>query len=460
MTTSICTRLAFLALATSIVLPAAATAGPARRGPQPSAKVNPSVKRGLPKAKKLINGKVQIDPISGYEFTEWMDRYEFKETPAELESRWFDNAYATDSAEWVLRKEGDPHPIASGALSPLKKPGSTKIFTIPVGQFLPKHNDGDESRIYVLQVRSTSGPGSRHVSKVATLVHKTKSSRSGPPPADPFKCGTLPKRHERVVTLRVPQIKAIASTNTKGEGADELFFQVMRVGPASYESHHQVPGGNQAYKVVAPNTYGPFGFVNKDGVSQDPPLLWAGRLRNGQTVALGILALEDDWDDLKSIKNGVILAMRAVAIAGKAVGGVYGDTIAAVATGVAEVNQKYVPNIDSDDLIGGFGIQFKNVCGRIQTTWVTNDSQQNGLTQSMFVDSTTLTEIPQGAMNVLFASDPNTNDGFSPSGWDYGEWTFVGEKDEMYWATMGTSASAYAFLLDTKTAVPVPERGG
>ncbi|MEM6995559.1 MAG: hypothetical protein AAF721_33925 [Myxococcota bacterium] len=62
-------------------------------------------------------------------------------------------------------------------------------------------------------------------------------------------------------------------------------------------------------------------------------------------------------------------------------------------------------------------------------------------------------------MNVLFASDPSTNDGFAPGGWDYGAWTYVGDEDEMYWATMGTSNSAYAFLLESKTAVP-PKRGG
>ncbi|MGH1345929.1 MAG: hypothetical protein ACRBN8_30475 [Nannocystales bacterium] len=447
----------FLALSALVAVPSGVEAAPSVRSRR--AKRGP---RKVPRhAKKLINGKVHVDPHTGFEFDEWMRKFEFSETPPEIEGKWFDNAYAVSAAEWTLLRKGEKHPIASGTLSPLTKKDGTKRFSVPLRDFLPAWNNSSTEQTYTLQVHSYSGENasSSHVSRVATLVHRPKSAGNGLASENPFTCSAAKHGYERVVMLRVPKVHVYASTNTKYEGADELWFHVLLSGARGGTQPVDVPGGGKYYSVVAPNTYGPFDWKNDDGVSQNPPILWAGRLRHGQSMTLGVLAMENDMEELKKIKNGVIIAMDAIAAIGAATATPVGAAVAAVAEGVATVNRVYVPDIENEDLLGGFGVRFTNRCGRIQMTWVTNENKEDGLSVSKFADSSTLKDIPQSAMNVMFASDPNTLDGFSPGGWAYGDWTYVGEKHEMYWATMGTSASAYSFLLEASTAVP-PRRGG
>lgn len=409
---------------------------------------------GLFKTTKLINGKVQVDPV-GKEFPTWLESHAYVETPQKIKVKWFDNDNATEVAQWELYEEGSwDKPIASGSISPLEKANSSRTFTLRLADFLPKYNTSDEAKTYRVRVRSSPDElaAANQISTTATLTHLAKSSGStGAAPEDPFTCSAVKKKYERVVSLYSTAVGVASTTNTPYEGADELFFHVMQVGPGGLQSAQQVPGGGDAYKVVAPNVYDISSWRNKDGDQVSAPLLWAGNMKHGDEVTLGVLALEDDWDNLKKTKNGIIDAMTKLASSAGAIPYV-GPTIAAVAGGVAVVNELYVPDIDEDDLLGGFGVRFTNRCGRIQTVWVTADSQHGGKTTSQFLDFATLDQIPSGAMTAMFVSD--SNEGFSPSGWDYGDYAYVGEHDPMHWLTLGTSNSAYAFTLLASTAIP------
>jgi hypothetical protein len=449
-----------LAICATLPIPAASAAGPLDSRTQ-SAPINHRIP--ISPAKKLLNGIVEIDP-QGKEFPLWLTSHSFYETPATIKARWTKNNTGTNYAKWVLVETGAKKTVASGTVKALTKPNGTANFDVDLGKVLPKYNESSADHVYELRVTSAdpSVSSGKRFSVQATLTHKHRSSRRSAPAEDPYSCGYSADGYKRVVSLAIPEMTVHNTTNTSGENSDELFFQVARLGPKTASAQMRLPDAKTNYRAPTGATVDVFSWKNEDGKAVSSPVMWVGEMRHGETVTLVVNALEDDMDNLKDIKNGVIIAMEAVAkIAGSMPSNPYAAIVAAAAGVVASVNKGFVPDIDSDDMIGAFGVQFSNRCGRIQSRWVTYDTATvNGQTvSSSFLDTATHATLP-ARLTAMYAEDPKTKSGFSPTGWDYGEYTQVGESDAFMWRALGTSKANYTFVVLGMTAMPVKTRAG
>lgn len=445
-----------VAIAATLPMSAIATAAPLHSKPQAAPiKLKPGI--NAPTAKKLLNGIVEIDP-QGKEFPLWLTSHSFYETPLSIDARWTQNNTGTDHAKWVLIDTANKKTVASGTVKALTQPNGTAKFDLDLAKYLPKYNEGKSDLVYELRVYSAdpSFASGERPSAHATLTHKHRSSRRSAPAEDPYKCSYSANGYRRVVSLAIPEMTVHSTTNTQGENSDELYFQVARLGPKTASGQMRLPSAHDNYRAATGATVDVYSWKNENQQGVAAPIMWAGELRHGETVTLVVNALEDDWDNLKDIKDGVILAMEAVATIAGSMNNPYAAIVAAAAGVVASVNEGFVPDIDGEDFIGSFGVQFTNRCGWIQSSWVTYDNATiagQGVSSS-FLDVSTHASLP-ARLTAMYAEDPKTKSGFSPTGWDYGEYTAVGPADVFFWRANGTSGSNYTFVVAGQTAMPV-----
>ena len=422
-------------------------------------RVNPRVKNRVP-MRTLVNGVVHVDPV-GKEFVSWHASLNFVEAMPKLSVRWSKNNTATDYAKWELHEKigSKTHFVASGEVSPISTVSGKREFDIAPISFLPKFNNGPKDKVYQLRVFSRDkGKANLRPSVHATLTHKRKAT-GVKPPADPFKCGYRKDKHVRAVSVVIPNMTVNKTSNTPGDsGRDELYFNIARLGPGLGSSQHRTPGADDYYEAHKGANVDVFGWKNKNQKQVAAPTMYFGQLAHNQKVTLSIVAREQDNAQLKSIKQGVITALHGVAAVGTAVGG-WGVVVAAAAEVVASLNEKFVPETDGHDFIGNLGVQLTNQCGRIKMDWFTYEQATVGgeIVKSEFIDPVHHDKLP-GRQTVMFKSGGGLS-GFSPTGWDYGNYTLTGDHDAFFWKLSGTSGSRYTFVVLAQTNVLPSSRG-
>ena len=437
----------------------AAQRGKVKRGNVRSAKAQRAKfarKKGqrLPKAVKVLNGAVQVDPV-GKEFVSWLDRLEFEIAADELRARWTDLDRSAEFAKWEIHEVVNRKKVfvASGDLGSGASAGGEKRFRIHPAAVMPKFNDGPKDRVYELVVFSGDEKGDLRPSLSTKLIHKRRGS-TAPPPEDPFACS--PKAsHARSVALTAPAVVVHNTSSTPGDnnGQDELEFRVARWGPGDKNMTYRLPGGDLGYALDEGGTIDVFTWHEDDGRSVPTPTFLMENLEHGESVAVSVVAIERDNVHVKKIKEFVILGNEIVATVAPLFGG-WGEVVGKAAKGVVEANKLLAPDTDRHDYVGQFNVVFENRCGRIKAAWYTlGPAELDGeLVLNGFVDPAVRPETSDfDARTVSMYKSRDDNSNFSPSGWDFGDWRPVGPDDPVLWVTQGTSGLQYSFVLLAQT---------
>lgn len=412
------------------------------------------------KAKKLVNGRVEVDP-HGKEHVIWLDELEFVEAPALLRARWRDTNSDTRFAKWELFEVVGSKKVmvGSGEIEPIAKAGGEEKFKIEPAALLPKFNTTGKNRVYSLQVFSDDGESTGlRPSLAAKLIHKPKGSNAIAP-EDPFTCAYAADKHARLVSLTVPFATVHNASTTAGDhnGQDELEFRIARWGPGIYNSQTTLPGGDIGYALDEGEEINVFTWHDDDDRSVAAPTLMYGTLKHGESMALSVLAMERDNGSLKAIKDFIIAGNEVVSVVGKLIGG-WGAVAGAAADGVIVANQLLAPDTDSNDYVGLFSVVLENRCGRIKAQYSTlgPGTAAGEAVSSTFPDPATqdLSKLVKRTVSMYKPKDAGGSSNFSPGGWNYGEWKPVGPDDAFLWSTQGTSSLHYTFVLLAQTNLP------
>ncbi len=422
--------------------------------------------KALPGRMKLLNGEVRVDPV-GKEFVSWLDRLEFEIAPNELAARWSELNRTATFAKWEIHEVVGKKKVfvASGELSSIPQVGAHKKFDIEPAAVMPMHNDGPKDRVYELVVYSGDKADQMWPSLGTTLVHKRRGS-TAPPPEDPFTCGAGKAKHARSVALTAPSMVVHNTSSTAGDGSqDELEFRVARWGPANKNMSYSLPGGGVGYALNQGAHIDVFSWHNDDDDSVPAPAFLMENLQHGESVAVSVLAIERDNVHLKKIKEFIILGNEIVAEVAPLFGA-WGEVVGKAAEGVVDANKLLAPDTDKHDYVGQFNVVFENRCGRIKALWYTLGPGQlaGEPVFAGFLDPAVHPETNKfDARTVSMYKPLDDNGGFSPSGWDYGDWRPVGSDDPVLWVTQGTSGLQYSFVLLAQTnhsTAPAKKRRG
>jgi len=413
-------------------------------------------KYGGPKARKLLNGKVEVDPV-GKEFVAWYDRLEFEEAPLHLDARWSENNAATKLANWQIHEVvgGKNVWVASGEVRPIKTVDGMMTFDLEPAALIPKYNTSAKNRVYLLRVYSEDVDVSGlRPSLAAKLIHKPKGSNTIPP-EDPFSCGYSADKYERAVSITAPFVTVHNTSNTAGDnnGQDELEFRIAQWGPGVYTHDYTLPEGE---------TVNVYTWHDDDDKSLATPTFLFTNLKHGESTTVTVLATERDNGNLKAMKDFIIAGHQVVSVVGKAIGG-WGVVVGAAADGVIAANELFAPDTDSNDYVGHFTVVFENRCGRIKSTWYTLGTGSLGgeIVSGKFPDPSThpgVAEFDGRSVSMYKSKDDNSM--FSPGGWDYGDYSPVGADDAFHWVTKGTSGLHYTFVLLAQTNFPLGTGAG
>lgn len=432
------------------------------------AKFNRKVGQAMPKARKFLNGEVHVDPV-GKEFVSWHKRLEFEVAPNTLKARWSELDRSADFAKWEIHEIVNRKKVfvAAGELTSIPEAGGQKGFDIQPAAVMPKYNDGSKDRIYKLVVYSGNTEAQMWPSGATTLVHKRRGS-TAPPPKDPFACGSGNASHARSVALTAPSMVVQNTSSTAGDnnGQDELEFRVARWGPANKNMTYKLPGSGGGYALKEGAHIDVFSWHNDDDDSVPAPTFLMENLEHGESVAVSVVAIELDNVHLKAIKDFVILGNEIVAVVAPLFGG-WGKVVGKAAERVVEANKLLAPDTNKHDYVGQFNVVFENRCGRIKALWYTiGPGQVSGEPVfGGFLDPSVHPETNKfDARTVSMFKPGDDNGGFSPSGWDHGDWRPVGSNDAVLWVVQGTSGLQYSLVLlgqtNVSTKAPRKGRGG
>ena len=205
-----------------------------------------------------------------------------------------------------------------------------------------------------LQDYPAPGFGTRWTHAVASgnLVLQYRSSTGAP--------WIAPEVLEVAVTID----NAFCLKSTSDDDRDEVYLIVRRI--ASTDETVILPSSDDYYEF---STGHPGGWTNQDQVTQDYPILWRGRLAEGETAQVHVLVAEQDNADLAGILR---LSGNIAAIAAPIVGSFFGPAGSAVGGAVGKFLNEAVKLVkDNDhDAIGAFSVGLANENGQLKTAWV------------------------------------------------------------------------------------------
>jgi hypothetical protein len=405
----------------------------------------PTVRKPLTMRRK---GKVEISLECSYEFFNYQSTVSFYERPLRVCARWSAKD-VTEWARWELYQTGAGgvrNTIASGMFDASSLAATESAFQVDLQTHLPQWNTGSTDQIYFVDVFSRKNAGDNVMAATAAkLVQKPQADKPVETKVDPYSCSS--GSYGRKVKVGISGMTVNHTTTTSGDGdRDELYFGIARLGPGGSSGQTRLPGADDYYEGKNGKTFGSSGWTNQDGDFQSSPLFWNGTIANGQSVMLSVTAGEQDNADLASVKSGLQKAMAAVAAIAGAAGG-YGAIVAAVAGAVA-AGASFIPNTSGNDTIGFVALKLTNKCGYIQTVWTTFSTANTsaGTITNQFLDVGTLEGIESRV--VTASSNPP---GFNL---DFGEYTYVHDRDEFFWIANGTSGSQYTFKLFEIVSTP------
>ncbi|MEW5770256.1 MAG: hypothetical protein AB1831_07805 [Pseudomonadota bacterium] len=451
------TGLAAMACAALLLLPGTAAAAP----DTPASRLKAGPVSKLPKGvldHLLKGGRVEID-LYGAEFVNWQSELSFYDTPnINASGRWRLVEVQPVWAKWELYKKANNAQgrvtLASGSFPSLPDDSADiALFKINLANYLPPHNNNATAQEYFLSVFSKTTPGGKPIEARRTkLIHLPKGQQVTPQPADPYACGSGVGK-ERRVTLEIPQLTVQKTTSTSGDGdRDELYITRARLGPGSYSGvMPRLPGADDYYEAKSGKTlkHGPSNsppnivpWTNQDEQFVDHPVLLNLVLKHGEIVDVEVNLSEQDNEELKDIKTGLITAFTGIAAVAGSVGG-YGYIVAAVATAGAGASG-LIPATAFHDQIAQFTVRFSNQCGYVQTVFVAPksvDFGEAGKATMNFLDIQTHQSFNQ-RLSVLSIQDQ-----FWPNGVEWGPYLPVGNADEVWMQANGTSQSKYTVLV-------------
>lgn len=408
-------------------------------------------------------GDVYLDPNGSDEFPLSWSYYAFL-NPGVWTFDWININWLSESTSWILYQEtpgagGRPFRsvLATGSLNGVGT-GQGERFTIDMRQHLPETNTTGDDQRYFLTVRSERQGSSRTFeAEPVTLIHQTpqtyQQAQQNPDlvmtPEKACNSRTAHRKSRRM-WLRSFDMLVLDTSSTSGDGSrDEVYFQVSTLGPGTEMSFKRLPSPDDYYEAHNGAEVNRFDWTNQDEKYIENPLFTSVTLEHGEVHTVNIVIREQDNADLKSIRDAYEEIWNAIGDIASVIPGV--GEIIKTATDAIKAAGAVIPDTDGHDTIGSFGVRFENTCGYIRTVWLAPKevSVDGGKVRGNFIDVDTHASFDSRLM-MMNAAISDTNPMFYPFGFNYGEYTWTGNQDDVWFDTRGTSGSRYRFRLTSR----------
>jgi hypothetical protein len=170
------------------------------------------------------------------------------------------------------------------------------------------------------------------------------------------------------VALTIERMRCIRPTDNEfaidGNPRDEVYMYVSGKTPVGDYRKPRLPREDDYYEFWSGTRSEIQGWTNKDQQRQGPPILWKGKLAEGQVADFHVEVAEQDNKDLKRIKEAINKIMPIFQDVNN-----NNKIVDARVIKIAEQILNVLPAPDGDDIIGDFVVSIKNEAGHLVSSW-------------------------------------------------------------------------------------------